>query len=203
MKILFTGNEVYINGRQADLASTSANITTANNQCPYVSNFEMRLILPRVMMINKNNEKLLRCMTMGEIFLAESTFEENIESISTYHKDPYLFTHLAVKANSFVERSMFFSKKGICPKAGFPFLADAKIEGKFWPASQCSESLDVQVTSDFLHYNDNKIVVIPVENANFLPPKDFPSDLNVEGFNYQNIINGYYIDWDISRWEMK
>nr|BDD45802.1 hypothetical protein 1 [bacterium] len=199
-------------------------------QAPYSYNFEIRLFLPRVRIWTENNHMKIATVGFGKgwqgapnppLGIDVSPFQNMEVDIARARQiaeeaqsQDYVLEQMEMQAQLFKEKSDLFSPYRICPPAGDPIKL--AVTAKSWPgivALTANNNLEccVQISPGYAQ-KFGHIFAVPVWNVDTLPPGDWVIDGTAarheriddyEGADLHptNIVNGYYVDWEIFSWD--
>jgi hypothetical protein len=142
---------------------------------------------------------------------------EMVSRAEKLHSEPEVKDELKEQADLFVEKSEYFAEYGMCPRVKSVFEVTPKMDKPFWP-HHFSGSLtgqgnpiwhfNIQMTQAYMKAH-HTIYAVELEDVRKLPCGSWNDDgTNPHIRTYKtldchptNIINGYYIDWEIYGWD--
>ena len=183
-------DRIFISGVEADLSSHIGK-RTALQQAPFLANFNMRLVLPRILIRGEQGNIAVATVCFGKgwkkratpplgvkSYAIRSIDKEAWKEIFSLQTKDYVCDQLLEQAILFKEKSELFSQYGICPPVGDILEIKNVSLNTFWPRVAV---VGMRVEEDF-HFEYNLqiskeyldkfgvIYAVEVENAHHLKP---------------------------------
>jgi len=204
-------DRILISGTEADLSSHIGK-RTALQQAPFLANFNMRLVLPRILIRGENDNIGVATCCFGngwkkkaapplgvKSYAFKSVNEKAWKEITALQAKDYVREQLLEQAILFKEKSDLFSQYGICPPVGDILEIKNISLNTFWPRIAI---LGMRVEGDF-HFEyslqiSNEyldkfgiIYAVGVENAHNLKPGSWEIK---DGKAYNQFIKRKYLN---------